>query len=91
MEIISQSLSAWFSAPSSSSSSPCSSDNEQDQPPYKIQKLELEDPIKFKLLKYLDQFAAAVKSGEFVVRTQETNVPTIGLRIIEVIIFKCNF
>lgn len=60
MEINDESFSSGSSYSRSSTSS---SDNDKEAAPYKISKLELEHPIKFKLLKYMDQFAAAVKSG----------------------------
>lgn len=68
------------------SSSSSSSSSEMDQPPSKILKLELDDPIKVKLSQYLDQFTTSVRSGEFVVQTKLRDVPPIGLRVIEVIV-----
>lgn len=62
-----------------------SSSFDMDEPaPSKILKLELDNPIKVKLSQYLDQFTAAVRSGEFVVQTNLGDAPVIGLRVIEV-------
>ncbi|OXA38382.1 hypothetical protein Fcan01_26804 [Folsomia candida] len=61
-----------------------SSSFDMDEPaPSKILKLELDNPIKVKLSQYLDQFTAAVRSGEFVVQTNLGDAPVIGLRVIE--------
>lgn len=74
----------WLSESSSSAASSASC--EIDQPPSKIIKVELVDPIQIKLSHYLDQVSGAGRSGEFVMQTEPCHEPATGLRVIEVIV-----